>query len=51
MVLTVPLVLMVAALVCLVLAAISVPAQRVSLGWLGMALWLLAQLLGGAIRP
>ena len=36
------------ALVCLILAAIGVPATRISLGWLGMALWLAALMTGGA---
>ena len=34
-------------LVCLILAAIGMPATRVSLGWLGMALWLAALMVGG----
>jgi hypothetical protein len=33
------------ALICLILAAINIPVSRVSLGWLGMAFWLLAELL------
>lgn len=38
----VQLILYVAALVLLLLAAISVPSSRVSLGWAGMACWLAA---------
>lgn len=37
------------ALVCLILAAIGIPASRVSLGWLGMALWLAALMVGGVV--
>lgn len=29
----------IAALVCLILAAFGAPSSRISLGWLGMALW------------
>ncbi len=37
-------VLMVVATVCLFLAAFSVTVSRVSVGWLGLALWALATL-------
>jgi len=39
------LILMILALVCLLLTAFNVSAQRVQLGWLGLALWLLAVIL------
>ena len=39
------LVLMIAAIVCLFLAAFNVPIGRPSLGWLGMALWGLSTVL------
>jgi len=39
---TVTLLLYVLALVCLLFAAFGVNPPRVSLGWLGMALWLFA---------
>ena len=41
------LLLMVAAVVCLFLAAFGVAARRVSLGWLGLALWALTVLITG----
>jgi len=41
--------LQIVALVCLILAAIGVPSSRVSLGWLGMALWLCALMVGGVL--
>lgn len=40
-------VLEIVALICLLLAACSVPTSRVSIGWLGMFFWLLAYLIGG----
>lgn len=40
------LVLMIAAVICLFLAAFNVPVARPSLGWLGMALWGSALLVG-----
>lgn len=44
---TLHLVLMILAFVCLVLAGIGVPAvPRVNIGWLGMAFWVLAILIG-----
>jgi hypothetical protein len=36
------LILMIIGLVCLLLAGLNVSAPRVNLGWLGLALWLLA---------
>lgn len=42
------LILMIAAFLLLVGAAVGIPTGRVSLGWLGMALWALVVLLGGA---
>lgn len=39
------LLLMVAAVVCLFLAAFGVAVRRVSLGWLGLAFWALAVLI------
>jgi hypothetical protein len=41
------LLLMVAAVVCLFLAAFGVAARRVSLGWLGLAFWALTVLITG----
>lgn len=41
--------LQIVALVCLILAAIGVPASRVQLGWLGLALWLAALMVGGVV--
>jgi hypothetical protein len=38
-------IIMIFALVCLFLQAFGVTTSRVSLGWLGMALWLLAVVL------
>ena len=40
-----PLLLQIAALVCLVCAAIGIP-SRIGLGWLGLALWLLSLMVG-----
>lgn len=42
-------VLQIVALICLFCAALSVPFARVSLGWLGMALWLLSLMVGGVV--
>lgn len=39
------LLLMIAAVVCLFLAAFGVAVRRVSLGWLGLAFWALAVLI------
>jgi hypothetical protein len=39
------LLLMVAAVVCLFLAAFGVGVRRVAIGWLGLALWALAVLI------
>lgn len=39
------LLLMIAAVVCLSLAAFGVAVRRVALGWLGLALWALAVLI------
>jgi hypothetical protein len=39
------LVLLIVALVLLILAAIGIPSSRYSLGWAGMAFWLLAELI------
>lgn len=36
------LMLMIAAFICLLLAACGVPSGRVSLGWLGLAFWSLS---------
>jgi hypothetical protein len=47
---TVSLILQVAAFVLLVLATIGIPSpQRFSLGWGGLACWLLSELLGKII--
>jgi hypothetical protein len=44
---TLNLVLLVLAFVCLALAAVGVPIPpRVNLGWLGLALWVLSILIG-----
>jgi hypothetical protein len=42
---TIHLILQVVALILLLCAAFSVPSNRVSLGWLGMAFWLLSELI------
>ena len=42
------LILLIAGFICLILAAFSVAAPRVSLGWLGLALWLLAVIIAGS---
>lgn len=34
------------AIILLVLAAVNIPAPRVSLGWLGMAFWALSEIVG-----
>ena len=47
---TVSLILQVFALVLLILAAINVAAPRVSLGWAGMACWLLSELVGRIVH-
>lgn len=41
-------ILMVLAFGLLLLAAVGVPVPRVSLGWMGMSIWALAIILGGA---
>jgi hypothetical protein len=46
-VITLNLVLMIFAVICLALAAIGVPTTKVSLGWLGLAFWALAVTLSG----
>jgi hypothetical protein len=43
---TATLILQVAALVLLILAAVNVASARVSLGWAGLACWLLSELVG-----
>lgn len=40
-------ILQVVAVICLFLAALSVPVPRVQAGWLGLALWLLSLMVGG----
>jgi hypothetical protein len=42
---SVKVILMLIAFICLLLTALGVSAPRVQLGWLGLALWLLAILL------
>jgi hypothetical protein len=45
-------ILMVFSFVCLILAAFNVPTPpRVNLGWLGMAFWALAVILGSYAHP
>lgn len=39
------LIIIVLSFVCLLLAAFDVKAPRVNLGWLGLALWVLSQLI------
>jgi len=39
--------LLILGLVCFVLAAFGVASPRVGLGWLGLAFWILAVILGG----
>jgi hypothetical protein len=41
--------LQIIALICLFCAALGVPVSRVSLGWLGMALWLLSLMVSGVV--
>lgn len=41
------LLIQIAALVCFACAALGVPSSRVSLGWVGLFLWLLSLMLGG----
>jgi hypothetical protein len=43
---TATLILQVAALVLLILAAMNVASTRVTLGWAGLACWLLSELVG-----
>ena len=43
------LICIIAAIVCLFLAAFNVPGGRLSLGWLGMALWALSIVLGPVV--
>ncbi len=44
-------ILLVAAFVLLVLAALNIPQPpRLSLGWLGLALWVLAELVSGYFK-
>lgn len=38
-------ILLLAALVCFLLAAFGVPTSRVSIGWIGLACWVLVPLL------
>jgi hypothetical protein len=49
-VVTISLILLVAAFILFVLAAISVPVPRVNLVAAGLACWVLAQLLGGLMK-
>lgn len=45
-------ILQIIALICLFAAALNVAWARVSLGWLGLALWLLSLMVGGvALHP
>lgn len=46
---TLPLLLMIIAIILLVLAGFGVSAGRVSLGWIGLASWALAVLLGSGL--
>jgi hypothetical protein len=39
------LILIIVAIVCLFLAALNVPVARVSIGWLGLAFYVLAQVI------
>lgn len=41
--------LMIVAAILLVLAAVGVPASRISLGWLGMFFWSLSIIIGGGM--
>lgn len=47
MTITVTLSLMIVAFVLLLLEALKIPNSRISFGWLGLALWALALVLGG----
>lgn len=47
---TIALVLLVAAFILFVLAAISIPVPRVNLVAAGLACWVLAMLLGGLVK-
>jgi hypothetical protein len=49
-VVTIALVLLVAAFILFVLAAISIPVPRVNLVAAGLACWVLAMLLGGLVK-
>ena len=40
------LILMILGLFCLLMAAFNISAQRINVGWLGLALWLLAVIVG-----
>jgi len=45
---TLTMILMILAFILLLLAALNVPVPRgIALGWLGLALWVLALILGG----
>lgn len=41
--------LQIIAVICLFCAALNVAAPRVSLGWLGLALWLLSLMVSGVV--
>jgi hypothetical protein len=43
-------ILIVAAFVLLLLAAVNIPSPHLNLGWMGLALWVLAELLRGYLR-
>lgn len=43
-----PLLLQIVALLCLICAAFNIP-SKVSLGWAGMALWLLSLMVSGVV--
>jgi hypothetical protein len=49
-VVTIALVLLVAAFILFILAAISIPVPRVNLVAAGLACWVLAMLLGGLVK-
>jgi hypothetical protein len=42
---TAPFVLQLLALICLFIAAIGIPTNRIAIGWLGLFFWFLATLL------
>ncbi|MES3001363.1 MAG: hypothetical protein V4787_11790 [Pseudomonadota bacterium] len=46
---TLALLFMIVAIVLLLCAAFGVPSTRVSLGWLGLALWAIAEVTGGVV--